>query len=277
MRRRLPPALLVLLLPLAATLLARGGAARAEELPPQVQQALKLASEFPAPDKALGFQFQAQGQRTDPATGQVLAEVELALRVEPLQEGSLKLWKTTEIWSAKTAQATSRRMVEVVLNPDLTPIRGSTYEDGTATATVVDWLGGDKMLAIQVKNKDKRLLRTAGYAGQPVVEVGGALLLARLLPKEFPRAQVDFCAPSWNKLVGDPQGFMGLVLVGGPGPSIQVQSPNAPEVLTIPTVSIQGYRDAKTLIFSVLRNAETGLPVMININGTTYGGDARPL
>lgn len=277
MRRRLPPALLVLLLPLAATLLARGGAARAEELPPQVQQALKLASEFPAPDKALGFQFQAQGQRTDPATGQVLAEVELALRVEPLQEGSLKLWKTTEIWSAKTAQATSRRMVEVVLNPDLTPIRGSTYEDGTATATVVDWLGGNKMLAIQVKNKDKRLLRTAGYAGQPVVEVGGALLLARLLPKEFPRAQVDFCAPSWNKLVGDPQGFMGLVLVGGPGPSIQVQSPNAPEVLTIPTVSIQGYRDAKTLIFSVLRNAETGLPVMININGTTYGGDARPL
>lgn len=277
MHRR-PSALLpVLLALLCAALLVRGGPARAEDLPPQVQQALRLAAEFPAPSKALGFQFQAQGQRTDPATGQVLAEVELALRVEPLEEGSLKLWKTTEIWSAKTAQATSRRMVEVVLTPDLTPIRGTTYEDGTATATVVDWLGGDKMLAIQVKNRDKRLLRTAGYAGQPVVEVGGALLLARLLPKEFPRCQVDFCAPSWNKLTGDAQRFMGLVLVGGPGPSVQVQSQNAPEVLTIPTISIQGYRDAQTLIFSVLRHAETGLPIMVNINGTTYAGDTRPL
>ncbi len=274
---RRAPALLRALAAGLPLLLVPGAPARGEDLPPQVLQALTLAAALPAPSRALGFQFHAQGERKDPASGQVQAQLELSLRVEPVTEGGLEGWKTTEVWSAKTATATSRRQVEATFSRDLTPLRGATYEDGTAHPVQVDWLGGERILAIQVRGKDRRVLRSAGYAGQAVVEVGGALLWARLLPKEFPRCQIDFLCPSWNKLGAEGPKAMGLALVGGEGPPIRVQSQNAPEVAEIRTTSIQGYRDAQTLVFSVLRHAETGLPILVMINGTTYAGDARPL
>lgn len=260
-----------------AALLLRSLPAAAEEQPEGVRAALALAAELPQPSAALGFTFFAQGERRDKDGKTVLAAVELALRVEPLTEGGWTGWKTTETWTAKTPQATSRRMVEAVFAPDLTPIRGSTFEEGTQVPTQLEWLGGEKALALQLKTKDQRVLRSAWYAGQPVVEVGGAVLLARLLPRDFKRCQLDFCAPSWNKVGTEPQRFFGIALAGGTGPQIRIQEQNAPEVQTIETVSVQGYRDEQTLIFSILLNKDTGLPIMVMINGVTYAGQVTPL
>lgn len=277
-RPRAAAALLALALGAALALRAASSApADAEEQPEGVRAALGLAAEFPKPDAALGFVFFAQGERRSADGASVLANLEFAVRVEPVTEGAWTGWRTTETWTAKSAQATSRRTVEAVFAPDLTPIRGSTYEEGMPVPTKLEWLGGEKGLALQLTAKEKRVLRSAWYAGQPVVEVGGAMLLARLLPAEFPRCQLDFCAPSWNKIAGDPQRFFGITLAGGDGPPIQIQEQNSPEVQTIETRSVQGFREDKALIFSILLRRSTGLPIMVMINGVTYAGQVQPL
>lgn len=245
--------------------------ARAEELPPDVRQARQMAAEFPAPSKALGFQFFGQGRRTD------ATEVELSVRIEPQQEGQLKAWKITETWSAKAGATAARRVVEALLAPDLTPLKGSTFEDGTSSATRLEWLGGERVLALQLLGSDKRVLRSAWYAGQPVVEVGGALLWARLMPRTAPPCRLDFCAPSWNRLTGDLQGFFSLQIVAGQGPDIEIQEPSAPEVTRVETWAVRGSREDKTQVFQVLVDVRTGWPRMVTVGGTTYAGEARPL
>jgi hypothetical protein len=256
---------------LLASLSLAGSAARAEEQPPEVRQALQLAAEFAAPSKALGFVYQGQGRREDGT------EVELTLRVEPVEEGALKAWKVGEIWAAKGPKGAARRSLETLFAADLTPLRGSTAEDGTAAPARVEWLGGEKALAVQITAKDRRLLRTAWYAGQPLVEVGGLVLWARLLPRTAPPVKVDFCAPSWNRFTGEPQKFLGIVVVTGKGPDIEIRPDNAPEPTRLSTWAVAGSRDDKTPFFHVVLDPRTGLPILVTVNGTAYAGDSRPL
>lgn len=270
------PQLRAFVRPLGLTLVAAlatvsGGGLRADEQPPEVRQALQLAAEFPAPSKALGFVFQGQGKREDGT------EVELTLRVEPHEEGALKAWKVGETWAAKSGQAGARRSVDLLLAADLTPLKGSTSETGTPAPTRVEWLGGEKALALQVSGKDKRLLRTVWYAGQPLTEVGGLVLWARLLPRTVPPLKVDFCAPSWSRLTGDPQRYQGISVVAGKGPDFDIQPVNAPEPIHLSTWAVAGSRDDKQPFFHVVLHPETGLPMMITVNGTTYAGDCHPL
>ena len=248
----------------------------AEDLPPQVRQARQLAAELPLPSKALGFHFLGNGKRSDGA------EVELGIRAEPGQQDGQPIWKVTEIWGAKTTGAGARRTVECVLAQDLTPIRGGTYEDGTAAPQKVEWLGGDKVLAIQVSGKGAagkavRVLRSAWYAGQPVVEVGGFVLWARLLPRGSPPCQIDFGAPSWNRLTGEAHAFLGLQVVGGTGPDFMIQEQNAPEPTRVSTWAWLGNRQDGSKLVQVLVDASTGWPRMVSIHGTTYAGESRGL
>jgi hypothetical protein len=245
--------------------------AAGEDLPPDVRRAVEVAAAFPAPTKALGFLYLGTGKRADGT------EVELSVRAEPTVESGLPAWRVTEIWGAKAGAAGARRTVECVLAPDLTPLRGSTFEDGTSRATRVEWLGGDKALAVQVSGSGKRLLRTAWYSGQPLVELGAALLWCRLAPRETPPCRAAFGAPSWNRLTGEAQGFQTLQLEAGPGPDIRIQEPNAPEITEIQTWVVQGAREDRSPILKVLLDAANGLPRMVTIGGTTYGGETRPL
>jgi hypothetical protein len=250
-----------------------GSRARAEDGPPEVRQALALAAQFPAPAEALGFVFQGQGLRADGT------EVELTLRFEPLDDAGLKAWKVTEIWAAKTGQGAVRRTVETILAPDLTPLRGSVAGSGAGTPTRVDWLGGEKSLALQLRGKDRRVLRTAWYAGQPVVEVGAFTLLARLLPATAAPFAVDFYAPSWSRLDGPVPKFAGSTVVAGKGPTMEIRSTDAPEPTLLTTravAAMQGAQGDTTPFFHVVLNASTGLPVMVTVNGTAYAGDSRP-
>ena len=248
-----------------------GSVARAEEQPPEVRQALALAAEFAAPTKALGFVYQGQGQRQDGT------EVELTVRVEPVEDGALKAWKVGEIWAAKGAKGSARRMIETTFAPDLTPLRGSTADEGTANPARVEWLGGEKALAVQITGKDRRVLRTTWYAGQPVVEVGGMILWARLLPRTAPPVRIDFCAPSWNRLTGEAQKFSGILMHGGKGPDIEIRPENAPEPTRLTTWGVAGSRGEDQPFFHVALDTRTGLPVMVTVNGTAYAGDSRPL
>ena len=250
---------------------APGSRARAEEAPPEVRRALGLAAELPAPSAALGFVFQGQGRRTDGT------EVELTLRIEPFDDEGMKAWKVSEIWSAKAAQGTARRIVETILAPDLTPIRGSVTGGGAGAPTRADWLGGDKALTLQFRGKDRRVLRTAWYAGQPVVEVGAFALLARLLPATAPTIAVDFCAPSWARLEGAAPKFSGATVVTGKGPSMEIRTGDAqePTVLTTRAVAAMAGQTDATPFFHVVLDATTGLPVMVTVNGTAYAGDSR--
>jgi len=252
------------------------GASAAEDLPPPVRQARQLAAELPTPSKALGFHFLGQGKRADGT------EVELSIKAEAITDAGQPAWKVTETWGAKAAKAGSRRTVECVLTQDLTPLRGGTFEDGTATATKVEWLGGEKLLAIQVSGAKQgggttRVLRSAWYAGQPVVEVGGAVLWARLVPQGAPPCQVDFCAPSWNRLTGDAQAFFGLELVGGPGPEFEIREPDAPEPTRVATWALQGSKQDRSRLLQVLMDTKTGWPRMVAIHGSVYAGESRGL
>jgi hypothetical protein len=248
-----------------------GSAARAEELPSEVRQALALAAEFAAPTKALGFVYQGQGRRPDGT------EVELTIRVEPVEEGALKSWKVTETWTARTAKSSAQRSLESRFAPDLTPLKGSTSEDGTGSPARVEWLGGEKAVAVQVTGKDRRLLRTAWYAGQPVVEVGGLMLWARLQPRTAPPLKLDFCAPSWNRFTGEAQGFQGITVVTGKGPEIEIRPANAPEPVRLTTWAVAGSKGEATPFFHVVFDDKTGLPIMVTVNGTAYAGDSHPL
>jgi hypothetical protein len=252
-----------------------GNRAAAEDLPPEVRQALALAGEFPAPSEALGFVFQGQGVRADGT------EVELTLRVEPYDDGGLKTWKVGEIWAAKAKAGTEtvRRTVETILASDLTPLRGSVAGHGPGTPARVDWFGGEKSLALQLRGKDRRVLRTAWYAGQPVVEVGAFALLARLLPATAPPTSVDFCAPSWTRLDGPAPKFAGATVVVGKGPQLQIQRSDAPEPTVLATRAVAAMAAAKgdtTPFFHMVLDAATGLPVMVTVNGTAYAGESRP-
>lgn len=242
-----------------------------EDLPPDIRRAVEVAARFPAPDKALGFLYLGTGRRADGT------EVELSVRAEPTVEAGLPAWRVTEIWGAKAGSAGARRTVECVLAPDLTPLKGSTFEDGTSKPTRVEWLGGEKALAIQVTGSGKRVLRTIWYSGQPLVELGGALLWCRLAPREGPPSRAAFGAPSWNRLTGEAQGFLALQLEAGPGPDVHIQEPNAPEVTEIRTWVVQGTREDRSPLLKVLLDSATGLPRMVTIGGTTYGGETRPL
>ena len=191
-------------------------------------------------------------------------------------------WKVTEIWAAKAGAAGARRTVECVLAQDLTPLRGGTYEDGTATPTKVEWLGGEKLLAIQVSGAKTgggatRVLRSAWYAGQPLVEVGGAVLWARLMPRGAPPCQVDFCAPSWNRLTGDAHAFFGLEIVGGQGPDFEIRAPSAPEPIRVETWALLGSRHDRSKLLQVLVDTSTGWPRMVSIHGSVYAGESRGL
>lgn len=262
-----------LLLALVVPATAPQGDARAEDLPPEVKQALALAAEFPAPSEALGFVFQGQGVRTDGT------EVELTLRVEAYDDGGLKAWKVGEIWAAKVGKDTVRRTVETILAPDLTPLRGSVSGSGPATPGRVDWLGGEKSLAVQLRGKDRRVLRTAWYAGQPIVEVGAFALLGRLLPATAPPSAVDFCAPSWTRLDGPAPKFQGATVVVGKGPALEIRRADAPEPTLLTTRAVAAMVSAKgdsTPFFHLVLDATTGLPVMVTVNGTAYAGESRP-
>jgi hypothetical protein len=266
----------LLLVAALAPLSLASGTTWAEDLPPQVRQALQLAAELPLPTKALGFHFLGTGKRADGA------EVELGIRAEPTQHDGLPAWKLTEIWGAKTTGAGARRTVECVLAQDLTPIRGGTYDDGTAAPQKVEWLGGEKVLAVQVSGKGAggkatRSMRSAWYAGQPVVEVGGFVLWARLLPRGTPPCQIDFGAPSWNRLTGEPHAFLGLGVVGGSGPDFMIQEPNAPEPTRVSTWAWLGNRQDGSKLVHVLVDTTTGWPRMVSIHGTTYAGESRGL
>jgi hypothetical protein len=262
-----------LLLAFASPTLAPQGSARAEDLPPEVRQALALTAAFPAPAAELGFVFQGQGKRTDGT------EVELTLRVEPHDDGGLKAWKVGEIWAAKAGKDTVRRTVETILAPDLTPIRGSVAGSGPGTPGRADWLGGEKTLAVQLRGKDRRVLRTAWFAGQPVVEVGAFALLARLLPATAPPSAVDFCAPSWTKLDGPAPKFSGATVVTGKGPTLEILRPGSDKPTALTTRAVAVMTSAKgdsTPFFHVVLDAATGLPVMVTVNGTAYAGESRP-
>jgi hypothetical protein len=251
---------------------APGSRARAEEAPPEVRRAFAIAAELPAPTEALGFVFQGQGRRADGT------EVELTLRIEPFDDDGLKVWKVSEIWSAKAAQGTARRIVESILAPDLTPIRGSVSGGGAGAPTRADWLGGEKTLALQFRAKDRRVLRTAWFAGQPVVEVGAFALLARLLPATAQPFSVDFLAPSWTRLEGAAPKFAGATVVTGKGPTMEIRSGDAPEptVLTTRAVAAMAGQADTTPFFHMVLDTATGLPVMVTVNGTAYAGDSRP-
>lgn len=255
----------------AALLLGGGAPVCGEELPPDVQRAVDVAAGFPAPSKALGFLYLGTGKRSDGV------DVELSVRAEPTLEAGLPAWRVTETWGAKAGAAASRRTVECVLAPDLTPLRGSTFEDGTAAPIRVEWLGGEKALALQVTGSGQRALRTTWYSGQPLAELGGALLWARLAPREGPPCRAAFGAPSWNRLTGAVQGFFTLQLESGPGPDLRIQEPNAPEVTEVRTWVVQGTREDRTPLLRVLLDSVTGLPRMVTIGNTTYGGETRPL
>lgn len=271
--RRAGWAAATLFLALVWPAMAPQGGARAEDLPPEVRQALALAAEFPAPSEALGFVFQGQGVRTDGT------EVELTLRVEPYDDGGLKAWKVGEIWAAKAGKETVRRTVETILAPDLTPLRGSVAGSGAGTPGRVDWLGGEKSIAVQLRGKERRVLRTAWYAGQPVVEVGAFALLARLLPETAPPSSVDFCAPSWTRLDGPAPKFQGATVVVGKGPALEIRHADAPEPTLLTTRAVAAMASAKgdtTPFFHMVLDAATGLPVMVTVNGTAYAGESRP-
>ncbi len=248
----------------------------AEDLPPPVRQARQLAAELPTPSKALGFLFLGHGKRPDGT------EVELSIKAEAVIDAGQSAWKVTEVWGAKAGAAGARRTVECVLAQDLTPLRGATYEDGTATPTKVEWLGGEKLLAIQISGTKAgggatRLLRSAWYAGQPLVEVGGAALWARLMPRGAPPCQVDFCAPSWNRLTGEAQAFFGLEIVGGKGPEFEIRGADPAAPTRVETWAILGSRQDRSKLLQVLVDTTTGWPRMVSVQGSVYAGESRAL
>lgn len=253
-------------------------AARSEEAPqpPGVRAAREAAARFPLPSRELGFQFVASGSRPDGA------ELELTVRVEPVEEAGLPAWRLTEVWSAKAAGATARRMVESLVAQDLTPLRGSTYEDGTARPQRLEWLAGDRVLALRLSGagsdgKAVREARSAWFAGQPVVEVAGALLWARLAPRVSGVVQVDFAAPSWNRLGTAAQGFQGLSVEGGPGPEFRVATPGSGEVQQVATHALTARSGDGQKVLQVLVDSADGRPRMVTVYGSTYLGQALPL
>lgn len=255
---------------------AHGEGEAAPAQPPGVRAAREAAARFPLPSHELGFQFVGTGTRPDGA------EVELTVRVEPAEEAGLPAWKLTEVWGAKGGGASARRMVESLVAQDLTPLRGGTYEDGTARPQRLEWLAGERVLALRLSGtgsdgKPAREARSAWFAGQPMVEVASLLLWARLAPRAPAVVQVDFGAPSWNRLGGPVQGFQGLTVEGGAGPEFRVAQPGSSEVQQVATHAWTARSADGQKVLQALVDAADGRPRMLSVYGSTYVGQALPL
>lgn len=255
---------------------ARGEGEAPAALPPGVRAAREAVARFPVPSRELGFQFVAAGTRPDGA------EVEITVRVEPAEEAGLPAWKLTEVWGAKGGGASARRMVESLVAQDLTPLRGGTYEDGTARPQRLEWLAGERVLALRLSGtggdgQPAREARSAWFAGQPMVEAASLLLWARLAPRAPAVLQVDFCAPSWNRLGSPVQAFQGLTLEGGAGPEFRVAQPGSQEVQRVATQAWTARSADGQKVLQVLVDAADGRPRMLAVYGSTYVGQALPL
>jgi hypothetical protein len=110
-----------------------------------------------------------------------------------------------------------------------------------------------------------------------MVEVASALLWARLAPREPAVAQVDFCAPSWNRLGAPLQAFQGLALEGGAGPEFRVVQPGAAEPQVVATHAWTGRSPDGQKLLQVLVDAADGRPRMLAVYGSTYLGQTLPL